>query len=50
MKEEKKNINLHPPSPSRVKEIFKKSRHSPSRSTINKQNKTIQLAPFNSKK
>jgi hypothetical protein len=26
----KKNINLHPPSPSRVKEIFKKSRHTPS--------------------
>jgi hypothetical protein len=30
MKEEKKNINLHPPSPSRVKEILKKSRHTPS--------------------
>jgi len=30
MKEEKKNINLHPPSPSRVKKIKKKSRHTPS--------------------
>jgi hypothetical protein len=30
MKEEKKNINLHPPYPSRVKEIKKKSRHTPS--------------------
>jgi hypothetical protein len=30
MKEEKKNINLHPPSPSRVKENFKKSKHTPS--------------------
>jgi hypothetical protein len=30
MKEGKKKHNQHPPSPSRIKENFKKSRHTPS--------------------
>jgi hypothetical protein len=50
MKEEEKNINLYPLSPSRVKEKIKiKSRRTPSPSTMNKYNKTIPLAPLNNK-